>query len=65
MSWCLVGLISYVFLFVWQLFGRRQKCLFTAVAVINSRFIRFVVYNFVVKHISVGVHNGHGAVANF
>ena len=65
MSWCLVGSISYVFLFVWQLFGRGQKRLFTAVAVINSRFIRFVVYNFVVKHISEGVHNGHGAVANF
>ena len=65
MPWCLAGLICYVFRFVWQLFGRGQECLFTAVAVINSRFIRFVVYNFVVKHISVEVHNGHVDVSNF
>ena len=36
-----------------------------AVAIVNPRLIRFVVWNFVITHISVGVHIGHTAVANF
>ena len=36
-----------------------------AVAVINPRFIRVAVKNFVVMHINVGVHNGNTAVADF
>ena len=52
-----VGLINYAFRLTttWQ----RRSIFITVVAFVNPRFIRFVVSNFVIMHIIVGVHFGH------
>ena len=41
-------------LFVWQLFGRGQ-IIIAALAVINRVYIRFVISNLMIVHISAGI----------
>ena len=42
-----------------------DKYLYYGSAVIKPCFYRFVVLNFIILHVNVGVHIGHTAMANF